>query len=656
MEVCLVSMPHTPVERPSLAVGLLQAVLERDGISTGAIYANILWCEKTGLHLYNFARHGENQFGDWIFSEVAFPEFKPDPQAYLRLIFSEPVLRRLRITKGELPQFVADVRGRARHFIDEIAGQIVDASPSIVGCSSTYAAHVSSLALLRRIRELAPHIVTMMGGANCESVMGLTTHEHFPWVDYVVSGEADGIIADLVKAIRHDGRHVGLAELPRGVFAPIHRIRGYAAIRGNPPRAVTEPLANMPTPNYDDYFEALNNAPMLGQIVHPGMPVEGSRGCWWGAKRQCVFCGLNGASMKFRHRPPEEVLNDLNSLRERYGVNQFGFTDNILNPQWFMSLFPRLRELEAPFSIACETSPALTKRQISIMTDAGVNWLQPGMESLHPGTLALLNKGTKAWLNVRFLKWCLYYGIYVYWFLLDDVPGQDDEWYSETQKLIPALYHLSPPRLFNSVLFARHSMYHTDPDRYGLRLTPSPGYSVTYPLSEERLKTIAYLFINERPGMEDQKNEIREIRRKALLDVLVEWTRLFHSNDRPVLQVSDTGTELHVRDTRPATAEQSFRLSASERTIYLACEDGIRPETLHRQLSAEGRSKSEIEDATISLRDRRLLVYLDNHLLSLGTPEPLRAVPQTIRHSCGHIDEALYDALLYLREGSNQPF
>lgn len=33
--------------------------------------------------------------------------------------------------------------------------------------------------------------------------------------------------------------------------------------------------------------------------------LEGARGCWWGEKHHCTFCGLNGSLMKFRSKPPK---------------------------------------------------------------------------------------------------------------------------------------------------------------------------------------------------------------------------------------------------------------------------------------------------------------------------------------------------------------
>ncbi len=659
MDLCFVNMPYSPVERPPLGIGLLQAVLEENGFSTAAVYANIPWCERIGVPLYTVGERAQYLFGDWTFSAAAFPGFEPDSDSYLQATFQDTTLRLLGIERGNLPEFGSHLRRKAIDFVEETAHRVIALDPLIVGCSSTYMAHVSSLALLRRIGELAPDIVTMMGGANCESVMGLTTHEKFPWVDYVVSGEADHIIVDLVRAIREKGSEVGLHGLPRGVIGPIHRTSRYSGLREDPPRVSTESLEGLPLPSYDDYFTELRTAPVLSEVVQPGLPVEGSRGCWWGSKRQCTFCGLNGRAMQYRTRPVDQVIRDIETLEKRHKTKRIGFADNILNPTWFTTLFPALAEHDLSYKISCETTPGLTKDQVRVMAEAGVELVQPGIESLDPAMLALLNKGTRAWLNVRFLKWCLYYGIDVLWFLLDQAPGQDNGWYATTRKLFPSLCHLQPPRRLYSIIFSRFGTYHENPDVYDLDLQPMDGYSVIYPLSSSELHGIAYYFVDSKwngGSVEQERREGGRAEQTSFLRDLAHWIKLFYSDDRPVLRTQDTGTEILIRDTRQKAVETSYHLSGEERTVYLACEDGIQPERLHGRFVNGGVPEHRVETIVTSLLERKLVMLLDNHLLSLGVPEPLRSPwPRSamarleLDRVCGTIDDALYNALMLIR-------
>ncbi len=250
------NMPYAPVAGPSLGLGLLQSVLQQTGITATTVYANILWCETIGLHLYDIGSNLTHLFGEWIFAHVAFPESHPDCESYLDAVFQPGTLKRLGINRREVPEFIAILREEATRFIDDTVDRIIGYRPLFVGCSSTFVGHVSSLALLKRVKAIAPHIVTVMGGANCESVMGLTTHEQFTWVDYVVSGEADTIMVALARGIEQYGRDMALADVPDGVIAPVHRTMGYQGLRDKPPRAVTSSLDELPIPNYGEYFSA----------------------------------------------------------------------------------------------------------------------------------------------------------------------------------------------------------------------------------------------------------------------------------------------------------------------------------------------------------------------------------------------------------------
>ncbi len=653
MDCRLVCMPYMPVERPSLALGLLQSILENNGISVATSYANILWCEKIGILRYEFAEKAPRMFGEWTFAQAAFPEFKPDSLRYYAEILVEYPGRSLGIKPTDLPTILADWRRKACDFIDEIAFQIVDEGPLVVGCSSSFSAHVPSLAVLKRIRDLEPGIVTMLGGANCDSEMGLTTHEKFPWIDYVVSGEADDIVVDLVNGILEEGRNLGLERVPEGVIAPIHRAAGYSGLRDNPPRAVSTSFSTNPLPNYDDYFSALKAAPVQAEIVQPGLPIEGSRGCWWGEQRHCTFCSFNGASRKYRAKTSARIIDEIEALNNRYGIDWFGFSDSIVNMKWFQDLFPVLGKQTQPFRISCEVTPIVGKKHLGLMREAGVTYLQPGIESLDTEILGLLNKATKSWQNIRFLKWGSYYGIYLSWWLLDHVPASDNGWYIRTAKLCPSLCHLQPPRKLSEILLLRFSAYHLHAETYKFDLEAHDSYSMVYPLTQDELNNLAYYFQDRTRAQrwsEPAGEAESPAERKALVDAMVQWNELFDSTTRPVLETHDTGVEIHVRDTRPCAEKESFTLLGEARDVYLACEDGIEEERLYRLFGERGMAAAGIDLIVESLLHSKVLLSLDKHFLSLGIPQPSTEPPLSPQYPCGATNKFLYAAINRVRE------
>jgi len=178
-DVCLVQMPFGAVERPAIGLSILHASLKGTGISSTVRYANIEFAEKIGPDLYNAIAISPNEelLGEWCFSGVAFPDYRPDHETYLEEIngiFDHYGFRLFKLYQGgvDVKKALLGVRTKAESFVDEIAGKVVSQNPRIVGCSSTFQQHTASLALLRRIKELAPQIITILGGANCEGSMG----------------------------------------------------------------------------------------------------------------------------------------------------------------------------------------------------------------------------------------------------------------------------------------------------------------------------------------------------------------------------------------------------------------------------------------------------------------------------------------------------
>ena len=173
LQVCLLSMPFPILHQPSMALGLLKTALREAGLSVTTRYPCLDFAETVGLDVYMAICDSKQEFlvGEWIFAEAAFHDFQPDPDAYLAHVLSAPVTRGLlqRSRFGAEPrQALLAAREAASGFIDRVARETLALGPAIVGCTSTFTQHCASLAVLRRIRELAPDVITLLGGANCE--------------------------------------------------------------------------------------------------------------------------------------------------------------------------------------------------------------------------------------------------------------------------------------------------------------------------------------------------------------------------------------------------------------------------------------------------------------------------------------------------------
>lgn len=619
-DVCLVNMPLAGLERPSIALGQLQTLLRQDGIVTSSCYANLWFAEYFGLQLVKTLASvpPEDALIDWLFSGAAFPRFSPDHDAYLAMLMRRaPGLA----ARGLDPQALLDLRGRIPGFVDWAAAAILKQKPQIVGCTSTFQQHVASLALLRRIRALAPDIVTMIGGANCESVMGRTTHANFPWVDLVASGEADGFIVRLVRDVLNLGPDLAADALPYGVFAPVHRREGYPVtdLGDGTPRAVTEDARGLPLPHYDDYFAELDRSLYAG-VVEPGLPMEFSRGCWWGAKSHCTFCGLNGGSMAYRAKPATAVVDEMTAMSTRYDIRRIEAVDNIMDMSYFKTVLPELANRARPFQLFFETKANLKKKQVRMLSQAGVNWIQPGIESLDSRILALMGKGCTAAQNVLLLKWCRQYGIRTSWSIITNFPGEEDGWYAEMAAHVPALLHLQPGNI-TPLRYDRYSPYFNSPERYGLNLRPSPCYRYAYPLSDEALFDQVYFFedgnrppdAHSRPGLTAMRAAIKA------------WVRTWRDRPPPVLTMVDSADRLEIEDSRDD--ERTTVLTGLNRAALLAADEGPAEQQLTASLIRSGYDASRIAAVLNFLEEQKLLIRMDGRAIALPLTKPHQRIP-----------------------------
>lgn len=618
-DVCFVNMPLSGLERPSIALGQLQALLSGAGISTISIYANLWFAEYFGLELSRVLQTvpPEDALVDWLFGAAAFPDFSPDHDRYLALMEKKaPQLGRAGITS----EILLDLRGKMQAFTDWTADKILRRSPRIVGCTSTFQQHVPALALLRRIKEIAPDVVTMLGGANCETTMGQTTHCHFTWVDYVVSGEADSFIVPFIQDVLDTGCEIEAENLPFGVMGPIHRLSGYPVTdQGDGvPRAITQDARNLPLPDYDDYFEELRQF-LYSSVIEPGLPMEFSRGCWWGAKSHCTFCGLNGGSMAYRARAPETVVSDMTALTSRYNVDRVEAVDNIMDLRYFKTVLPELTEREKPFRLFFETKANLKKDQVKALADAGVIWIQPGIESLDGRILTLMGKGCTAAQNIMLLKWCRQFGVRASWSIISHFPGEEDSWYETMAELVPALTHLQPGNMV-PLRFDRYSPYFTRPQAYKLKLKPAERYRYAYPLPDEHLFRQVYFFENEadtgpadRPGI------------KAMRTAMTNWLKAWRNGPPPVFSMTATQEALILEDSRPGGV--TTRLTGLHRSVLELSDDGPSEHQVIKTLTGTGHTEEEVREVMADLEAQKFLIRIDSRIIGLALTAPHQPVP-----------------------------
>ena len=613
-DVCLVLMPYADIARPSLALGILKASLAGTGLNGHVEYANLRFAEAVGREIPEMP-YVHRLLGEWVFSAAAFPE-RPDagfpfdggqngfasPEAPEAVLFDKA----LRVLRSYAP-----------HFVNQTASRVLTRRPRIVGCSSTFEQHCASLALLRTIKASDPTVITLLGGANCEGDMGWATLREFPWVDYVVSGEADELFPHLCRQLIGAGRELRVEEMESGVLGRAH-VRAGTYARGTVPRAMLAAMDCCPVPDYSDYFEALEQSP-LREYISPGLMVETSRGCWWGQKSHCTFCGLNGAGMDFRRKSAPRALEEMATLSRQYSIPQFMVVDNILDMRYFNSVLPELARQRAPYKLFYETKANLRRDQVRLLAEAGVMWIQPGIEGFHDGLLRLMAKGNSAMINLQLLKYTREFGIYSTWLMLFGFPGEDDDWHAETAAWLPQIFHLQPPKCVGKVLYDRFSLYQQNPEKYGLRLRPAPAYESVYPVENPVLEDLAYFFSEVSLSSSFPPGVLSLIRQ------VVRWSQCHRKPLKPVLTMKPVADgSIEIFDTRPCATARRHILTGLAAKIYSAADPAasradLKARILHRHPET-AISNEDLNAEVARLISLQLVLGIGHQIIALAVP------------------------------------
>lgn len=435
-EIVLVGMPWSTTSRPSIALGILDRLCAEQEVSCASIFPNLDLAARIGLEAHRPMADERALFGlgEHVFAVDLFGAEALDSDSFLELICRLP-----------LPPpyndraFVADLRDRVvPAFLDETVARILSFRPAVVGFTATFNQVMASIATAARLKRARPDLVVLAGGACFDGEMGQEYHRALPHVlDHVFMGEAEDSFRTFLARRRAGGDGRG--------------IPGVTWIEGGELRLVPGvPLAEMdrsPMPNYQPYFaevERVQAATGL-QIVTEALPVEGSRGCWWGQKNHCLFCGINPALLKFREKSPERVVDEMVLLSHIHGVPKLTATDWIVSRRSRLAIFAALRDLDLDLEVFYETRSDLDKAEVKLMKEAGALRVQPGIESFSTPVLKLMRKGTTGIRQVRFLKWAREYGVKLSYNILCGFPGDRPEWYLEMAELIRAIPHLQPP-------------------------------------------------------------------------------------------------------------------------------------------------------------------------------------------------------------------
>jgi anaerobic magnesium-protoporphyrin IX monomethyl ester cyclase len=273
----------------------------------------------------------------------------------------------------------------AWHTYDDIGQRIREEKPDVVGTTAFTAGIVDALKVLKLAKEIDPRITTIIGNSHptyCYDEI-LTARDN-P-VDYIVMGEGEETVVELMNCLSDRGDPV--------------RVRSIAFVLDGkvtvtPPRPFIRDLDSLPMAWDLVDWKLYTYKPMKDSVL---AIVSTSRGC----SQKCSFCSQQLFwKRNWRGRSAENVVAELEHLRDVYGVNVVMFADETptLDGKRWERILDLLIERKVGTKILMETRVDDIIRDEHIMDKyrlAQVDHIYVGVEATTQAALDTFNKNIR---------------------------------------------------------------------------------------------------------------------------------------------------------------------------------------------------------------------------------------------------------------------
>jgi len=306
----------------------------------------------------------------------------------------------------------------------------------IIGVTSTTPIIPTCFRTVRVMKRLYPGARIIVGGWHA-STLPIQTMEECTEIDFVVKGEGEDTLAELVEAIKNTKGF----ELIKGI--------AYRDKAGIPHENVDRPLIK----NLDTIpFPALHLLPLkeykkigfytLGGYFKKDLSVASiitSRGC----ANRCVFCADHVIYKETcRFRSPENVIAEIEEMIKKYNIRIIFFFDAnfLLSPNHVNRICELILEKRLKFIWGCTGRVEyVSKDLLQLMKKAGCIRISYGVESGSPRILKLMNKNISISQVKKAVAITKEVGLPVYISLLYGMPGETFKDAQMTRQLLNEL-------------------------------------------------------------------------------------------------------------------------------------------------------------------------------------------------------------------------
>ncbi len=569
--VLLVAMPFAGVTIPSIQLPVLAEYCQERHIHIETSHLYLKAAELYGLQNYHFLIYPPNDSytAQMAFSRYVFPEYWEKNQDKFMEYYQNHTTKNPQTTLFSFDEYIQRTDVFYQWTLDHLDWR----SFNIIGFTLNYGQLLPSLAIAKKIKQLAPEKKIIFGGSRTADTIGRNVLHAFPYVDYVVSGDGEDALFQLAS------EHENHEKIPGLLY------RKQDLVLWNKKKEHLD-LNTLPIPCYDQFYQQLTSTTTDIQQYYQyygRLPIEISRGCWW---NHCTFCNLNIQHSCYREKSISRILQEIQCLSERYRIMDFQLIGNTLPKNEYRTLFEKLKKIDKDFSFFVEARAGqMTSQDYTAMKEAGFTTIQTGIESFSKNYLRKMNKGARVIDNIAALKFCKENDIHNSYNLLVRYPNEEPEDFEETKQTASLLKsYLDAPQLCE--LRVMHgSPIHQNPEQFNIqRLDYAPIDQVMYPAEYLKKGTaFVYAFIPRKPLVHSPWETLVEEWKKEQQTAQQQTHTQQTARDRFKFYFVDGGSFIKIYDKRDMQKIKIFLLNELERLVFLSCIDIISFRELQRR-------------------------------------------------------------------------
>jgi len=448
-KILIIVPPFHSVERPSIGAHIVQAQCLLRGLKVDVLYLNLNFAAIIGFPAYKMLCDSQTNLflGESIFSHET-----------LRLESFKYVASKTGLTVEKLIESVDLIQA-------EVKSLALKKTYRIIGSSTMFQQNNASLLFLQIFKKADPNVITVLGGGGCSELqayglLNLSEKYYSNAVDKIFSGECENAFAEFAEKTLQPDKSAYSEKIIR-------------------PKEKVE-MENIPFVDYKSFFD---QAAICKEKITPAtiwLPLETSRGCWWGMKSHCTFCALSKDGIIYRTKSSKKVYEEICSISGQNYSKKIIFIDSIMPQTTTIELMSKLKQKGLYFYM--EQKVPLKYYDAKIMSEAGVIAIQPGIESMSAQLLKKMKKGTHPYQNIELLRFCCMLDINVEWNFLHGIPGETDLPYKEMISFLSCLEHLNAPSSLSEISLEKFSPYHNYPEEFGItNIKEVENYKYCYP-------------------------------------------------------------------------------------------------------------------------------------------------------------------------------